>query len=172
LTCAVVPATLADDGFIRECLVGPPAARVDFRQKMRGAIVNENEHPVVDSSWKLAAAPRIFDLAALAGPLENTAVPIHFYVYSDADRNVQFWLGATGGIRLIVDGNCILTNPAARPCTPDEDKSPKFTLRKGWHDLMLTVTRTTGPWQFCLRLRNETGGPPEGLAYSARRPWK
>jgi hypothetical protein len=172
-TSAIVAATRADDGFVRACLVGPANVKYDPKQQMRNGVFDEREEPAADAAWKLATTDRIFDLADAAGKAENAAVPIHLYVYSDADRTVQFWLGASGPVRLAVDGGGHYASPALRSaCTPDEDKTPKIGLRRGWHHIMVTIARSTGPCQLCLRIRSESGAAPEGIYYSAQRPWK
>jgi len=46
------------------------------------------------------------------------------------------------------------------------------TLQKGWNALLLKVTQDTGTWQFCLAIRNATGGKLTGLQIRAKEPAK
>ena len=43
-------------------------------------------------------------------------------------------------------------------------------LREGWNALLLKVTQYTGPWQFCLRIRNGKGARLPGLRVRAAPP--
>jgi hypothetical protein len=43
-------------------------------------------------------------------------------------------------------------------------------LHKGWNTLLLKITQFTGPWEFCLRIRDGSGGKITGTKVQATPP--
>jgi hypothetical protein len=158
-----IAGTAVGEGFLPEFLIGAKREQID-PTKLQDPLVDENLHPARGDQWKAVKTEGVFDLNQIVGPLTNAAASAHLYLFSDADRTVQFWIGSDDGVRLAVNGKAVHVNPAFRGVQADQDKV-KAPLRQGWNDVMLTIAQGGGGWGFCLRLRDEQGGPPVGLRY-------
>jgi len=114
--------------------------------------------------------PWMFDLqAALRG--QRKAGYARTWVYSDTRQAARIEFGTDDGNKLWLNGKLVHADAAGGPATPGEHKVP-VTLQKGWNALLLKVTQDTGTWQFCLAIRNATGGKLTGLQIRAKEPAK
>lgn len=163
----VVPAT---DEFVHEFLIGE--ARKTDPLKLDKPVFDEKAHPRIDEHWRYARADERVDLVKIAGPMETAAVPAHLYVHADAERVVQLWLGSDDGARVAVNGKLEHVSPGSRAYAADQEKIANVHLKKGWNDVMITISQMSSEWEFSLRIRGESGGTPEGISYSAEAPAK
>ena len=114
--------------------------------------------------------PWIFDLqATLRG--QRAAGYARTWVHSDTRQPARIEFGTDDGNKLWLNGKLVHADAAGGPATPGEHKVP-VTLQKGWNALLLKVTQDTGTWQFCLAVRDATGGKLTGLRIQAREPAK
>ena len=112
--------------------------------------------------------PWMFDLqAALRG--QRKAGYARTWVHSDKQQAARIEFGTDDGNKLWLNSRLVHADAAGGPATPGEHKVP-VTLQKGWNALLLKVTQDTGTWQFCLAIRNATGGKLEGLQIRATEP--
>jgi len=169
LAFTATPGRPSSGFFLTQFLIGKAVQNID-PLKLSDPYYDEKSQPARGSAWSFAESESgCFNLLELVGPLNNSVVAAHVYVYSDADRNAQLWLGSDDGIRAALNGQPIHANPATRGCAPDQDKI-KIKLNKGWNPLMLTIAQGGGGWGFYCRLMDENGAAPKGLSYSADNP--
>ncbi len=169
LAFTATPGRPSSGFFLTEFLIGKAVQNID-PLKLSDPYYDEKAQPTRGSAWSYAESESgAFNLLELVGPLNNSVVAAHVYIYSDAERNAQLWLGSDDGIRAALNGQPIHINPATRGCAPDQDKI-KIKLNKGWNALMLTISQGGGGWGFYCRLMDENGAAPKGLSYSADNP--
>ncbi len=127
----------------------------------------EPEQPAGKATWKLAPVtikagrPGIVDLLAALGG-ENRAGYARVWVYSAKQQAARVQLGTDDGHKLWLNGKLISKANRGGAAVADEFKT-NIELKSGWNALLLKVTQDTGPWEFCLRIRNASGGKLDGL---------
>jgi len=112
--------------------------------------------------------PWMFDLRAALGG-QRKAGYARTWVHSASEQPARIEYGTDDGNKLWLNGKLVHADAAGGAAVPGEHKVP-ITLQKGWNALMLKVTQDTGTWQFCLAIRNATGGKLEGLQIRATEP--
>jgi len=111
-----------------------------------------------------------FDLTALGKDSKSVAVRAFVNVYSPIVQNVQLWVGSYNGVRVVVNGVVVHTKAIQRDFAADEDRIKPVLLKKGWNAVLLTLTRTSGPAGFSLKIKDDRGeSPPPGLSTSVER---
>jgi len=107
------------------------------------------------------ARPWMLDLqAALSG--ERRVAYARTWVFSEKEQPVRVEFGTDDGNKLWVNGALVSQADRGGAAVPGDFKA-SLTLRRGWNALLLKVIQDTGPWEFCLRIRNASGGRLEGL---------
>ena len=142
-------------------------------------VVDKNIKPSAGDKWKLVESIWPTPDGEVGGIGLNECVGGYnkvthacVYVFSDADRKVQLWGGSSSGIKMIVNGKVIHTDPASsgQPYIPDTAKVKDVSLVKGWNTVILAIANDGGWWTFTLRIRDEQGNVPTGLSYKAELP--
>lgn len=170
LAFAPLPGRPLNGELLQELLVGEVRQNVAL-QSVQSAQLDENVRPVCGPQWRHAEVESgLFDFGELVGGLNNALVHAHAYVFSDAARAVQVWVGSDDGARVVVNGAPVFSVPATRGCSPDQDKIKGVKLKQGWNSLLLAVWNGGGVWQGCVRIMDEDGNPPRGVSYSADSP--
>lgn len=138
------------------------------------ATVFAPEQPDGQAAWRPLPAgnradkPGMLDLfAALGG--ERRAGYVRTWVHSETAQPVRIELGTDDGHKLWLNGRLIAEANRGGAAVPGEFKVAT-ELRAGWNPLLLKVTQDTGPWEFCLRIRQPDGGRLEGLRLQAIPP--
>ncbi len=92
----------------------------------------------------------------------------HAFVYSPHDRPVVFHLGATQGVRIILNQQDVFTRNDHQPAQPSQYRiATRF--RSGWNNLLVKVSRLYGDWGFYLEITDPAGRPIPELKVSLRR---
>jgi len=112
--------------------------------------------------------PWMLELHPLFGGLDR-ACYVRTWVHADEARPALLEFGTDDGSKVWLNGKLVHADGTGGAATPGEHKVAA-TLRKGWNALMLKVTQYSGPWQFCLRIRDAKGGPLTGLRVRAAPP--
>ena len=114
------------------------------------------------------ARPWMLDLlAAFSG--DHRVAYARTWVFSPKEQPARIEFGTDDGNKLWLNGQLIHQADRGGAAVAGEFK-PAVTLRQGWNPLLLKVIQDTGPWEFCLRVRNATGGKLDGLRYQANPP--
>lgn len=158
---------------LQEFLLGPVREGIDPTSVLNDDPPGTAElKPSENQAWRTVRSETgVFDLSALAGNFGNAAISAHVYVYSEADRTAQLWVGSDDGIKVHVNGAAVHTNATMRGAVPDNDKIPNLKFVKGWNRILLTITQGGGGWGFCARIVDDSGNPPKGLSYVAASPF-
>jgi len=123
--------------------------------------------------WKLLSIssgerPWTMDLAKAVGGA-NRAAYVRTWVYSDADQPARIEFGTDDGHKLWLNSQLVHADAKGGSARPAEYKV-NARLGKGWNALLLKVTRRTGHWKFCLRIRRPDGSQLPGLRAQAVPP--
>lgn len=119
------------------------------------------------SAWRLAAANEgVVDLRA-ALPTRERDVVAYAALRLDVSRPTKLLLllGASDGVRVLLDGEAIDVRDEARPMREDDHVVP-LVVREGVHTLALRLRVSTGPWLVRARLVDEAFRPPEAVRSS------
>lgn len=171
LTFTAMPGVPLSGDLISACLVARPVEGVEFKSALDAPRISQQERPAAGARWSLLEAQNgIFNLADRFGPLNNAAVVAHVYLYSDAARKVQLWCGSDDGIRIIVNGTIVHDRPGTRACNVDSDKVRGVPLNEGWNSVYVVISTAGGSWEYCLRVMDENGKPPQGISFSVDDP--
>ena len=128
------------------------------------------------AEWKIlpisrtADRPWMFDLDAAVGG-QNKAGYVRTYVHSNDEQPARIEFATDDGNKLWLNGSLVHADSAGGAATPGEHKV-NVTLQKGWNAILLKVTQSTGPWQFCLAIRKPNGDKLEGLSIQPAKPTK
>lgn len=158
---------------LKEFLIGEIRKNIDPAKILDEEIVKPDAKPASGEQWKTAKSDDgTFDLNGICGNLNNALIHACTYVFSDADKTVQLWLGSDDGVRAAVNGTVVHKNPASRGVSADQDKVQNVKLRKGWNTLVLSISQGGGGCGFCARIMDEKGEKPQGLTYLGESPEK
>ncbi len=111
----------------------------------------------VDLEW--AVKPEFADGAV--HPLPGGANQVHLLrrtVSSPAPRRVVLGIGSDDGVRVLLDGEIVHDNPAARGAALDQDRV-ELEIPEGVHELVLRITDFGGACGFAFRVIEESLGP-------------
>jgi hypothetical protein len=112
--------------------------------------------------------PWLLNLAALM-PGDERCCYVRTFVQSDRDQPAQLEFGTDDGNKVWFNGKVVNESNRGGKVTPGEYKV-KVDLHKGWNTLLLKITQFTGPWEFCLRIRDGSGGKITGTKVQATPP--
>ena len=160
---------------VRECLVGEMRAGVKIADTLTAGVLDEKtlRPRAGEAGWRLMENQwSTMDITSAVKSPRDAVIHAHVYVYSDAPRHVQLWLGTNDGVRVCVNGAVVWTSTKLREMAADQDKIENVALQKGWNRLLLMLSRNGGPCEFSLRIMDEKGLKPSGLSYSALEPEK
>ncbi len=99
----------------------------------------------------------------------NRAAYARTWVFSDKAQKARIQFGTDDGHKLWVNGKLITQANRGGAAVADEFKAD-VELRAGWNAVLLKVTQDSGPWEFCLRLRDAAGGKLAGLRVQPTQP--
>jgi HEAT repeat protein len=119
-------------------------------------------------SGNQAAKPWMLDLLAAVGGDHRVAYA-RTYVYSEKAQPARIEFGTDDGNKLWLNGKLVHQVNRGGAANPGDFK-PKVDLRQGWNALLLKVIQDTGPWEFCLRIRNPAGEKLDGLRIQSGPP--
>ena len=110
-----------------------------------------------DLAW--AAKPEFVDgrVHALPGG-ENHVHLLRRRVSSPESRRVTLGIGSDDGVRVLLDGEVVHDNPAARSAALDQDRL-ELEIPAGEHELVLRITDFGGACGFAFRVIEESIGP-------------
>lgn len=100
--------------------------------------------------------PEVFDAGDDADGYAAT------YVWSPAATPARLFTGSDDGIKIWVNGRCVLRDPTPRGLTVDQDRV-NIALQKGWNLLLFKVQDYGGQWNLTARLTDRDGKPLAGL---------
>lgn len=156
-----------------EYLLSPVQKDVDMTSALQQDLIGEKTvRPAAGSKgWELVSeATGVLNFAQTFGELENAAIHAHVYVWSDADRKAQLWVGSDDGLKVVLNGAVVMSKSEVRQIEPDKDRIT-VQLKQGWNMLLFTVPTVSAGWALCARLMNERGEPPVGVSYQANSPF-
>ncbi|HEY9175358.1 MAG TPA: HEAT repeat domain-containing protein [Verrucomicrobiae bacterium] len=119
------------------------------------------------ATWKPASVatkagrPGMVDLEAAFGG-GNRVAYARTWVFSEKAQKARIQFGTDDGHKLWVNGKLITQANRGGAAVADEFKAD-VELRAGWNAVLLKVTQDSGPWEFCLRVRDAAGGKLDGL---------
>jgi outer membrane protein assembly factor BamB len=183
LKFTALPGRPVEGGLLQEFLLGETAGDkkgATAAALLDGDALDKEAKPAAGGKWKLVESVvrsrsgelgtvNLVEHTAQSDSLTHACV----YVYSDANRKVQFSLGSCTAIRIFVNGKAVHTNlnaTAPDPFAPDVDKVKDVELAKGWNTVLLSIVGSGGWRGFSLRIRDENGNAPSGLSYTAEKP--
>lgn len=104
------------------------------------------------------------DLNMLFEPNDYVVAYALNYIYSAADRKVQFRLGSEDGVKVWLNNEEVLSYEAQRSAELDSNIVP-VNLKKGWNKILIKVSDTWGSWGFYFRVTDLNGNPVEDLIF-------
>lgn len=119
------------------------------------------------ATWKPASVaakagrPGMVDLEAAFGG-GNRVAYARTWVFSEKAQKARIQFGTDDGHKLWVNGKLITQANRGGAAVADEFKAD-VELRAGWNAVLLKVTQDSGPWEFCLRVRDAAGSKLDGL---------
>jgi hypothetical protein len=181
LVFTVLPGRPVAEGLLQEFLIGETREKIDAKTVLDEDVVDRNLKPAAGETWKVVESVwattggelGAFNLNDLLSVDWNHLTHACVYVYSGADRKVQLWAGTRNGLKIIVNGKTLYTQPKQSnrdPGLADTDKVKDVPLVKGWNTVLIPIAQGAGWWGFSLRIRDENGNVPTGLSYSAEKP--
>lgn len=84
------------------------------------------------------------------------------YVWAPAATPARLLTGSDDGIKIWVNGRCVLRDPTPRGLIVDQDRV-NMALEKGWNLLLFKVQDYGGQWNLTARLTDRSGRPLAGL---------
>jgi hypothetical protein len=108
------------------------------------------------------------DLGAALRPAREVAAYALAAVDSPREQRVQLWAGASGAVKVWVNGALALSDAAYHPARPDQ-LGAWVTLRRGPNRILVKLSHQQGQMGFYLRLA-DAAGPLLGGGRSARLP--
>ena len=171
-----------EQGFIRHWLVLSP---IPLGQPAFDHSEN-SQKPLLDKEWfpqPLEAKPRETEKVTIDGTelfwesMETEQIlsftgeaSLHIavvYVVAESDASdLTILAGSDDSLRLILNGKEIHRAYAGRGVTPDQDRVPNVSLKKGVNALQAWVINGGGPSGLCLRFVDKAGQPVKGLRVS------
>jgi tetratricopeptide (TPR) repeat protein/transglutaminase-like putative cysteine protease len=151
-----------DDGKRGHDAVYPPEQEVDLAARYPGKVreVGWRALPPEASAWGLV------DVGASLRPAREVTAYALTAVESPRDQRVQLWAGASGAVKVWVNGALVLSDAAYH--LPRLDQLGAWvTLRRGPNRILLKLSHQQGRMGFYLRLADATGAP---LALPAAAP--
>jgi len=118
--------------------------------------------PQVDLAQAFAAAPERDRVAYLAVRIHS---PQDRSVLLDAPDMICLRMGADGGIKPFLNGNCVGRFDFLRALVIDSDRVDGLPLRRGENLLVIKLHNPSGPWRFAARLVTASGAPPRDLTF-------
>lgn len=114
---------------------------------------------------------RLWDLESAIAPGEFTAAYLRTYVFSPEAQTVHFEAGATGPLKVRLNGNLTLDECRRGPYRMG-DFSATLPLDAGWNELLVKTTHEEGAWNFSARfcLPDRTDTVP-GLKFSREKDY-
>lgn len=91
------------------------------------------------------------------------------WVFSDKVKPARIEYGTDDGNKLWFNGKIVHQANRGGAAVPGDFKAA-VELRQGWNAIVLKVIQDTGPWEFCLRIRDAAGGKLDGLRVQATPP--
>ncbi len=119
----------------------------------------------VVTAGTLAGRPEMVDLAGYLGG-ESKVGYARTWIQSEKEQAALLEVGADDEVGVWLNGKQVLNNGVPGAAVAGEDKVA-VTLKQGWNQLLVKVGQWTGPWEFCVRLRNRDGGRIEGVVADA-----
>ncbi|MCA9411844.1 MAG: hypothetical protein KC944_11590 [Candidatus Omnitrophica bacterium] len=141
----------------------PPEKEVDMDAAYQG--------PDGKVQWKqLDAEPNgRLNLLDNIHPTQGRIAYAATWLYSPKAQDVTFPMGYDDGIQAWLNGEEIYEDDRSGAIHLEE-----FTLegrlKKGWNQLLFSVSNTAGDWGLACEIRDDLGGTPEGLKVSATPP--
>ena len=108
-----------------------------------------------------AGGPVIFDLLKAVGGDERAAY-VRTWIRSEKAQDARLEIGVDDGIKVWLNGKVVVSENRGGACIPGTFKAD-LALREGWNPVLMKVTQSTGPWEFCARLAKRDGGKLEGI---------
>ncbi|HEU4384499.1 MAG TPA: DUF3857 domain-containing protein [Anaeromyxobacteraceae bacterium] len=151
-----------DEGKRGHDAVYPPEQEVDLAARYPGK--------VRQVAWRAlpaeAAAWGFVDVGATLRPAREATAYALSAVESPRDQRAQLWAGASGAVRVWVNGALALSDAAHHPARLDQ-LGAWVTLRRGPNRILVKLSHQQGRMGFYLRLADASGSP---LQLSAAAP--
>lgn len=96
-----------------------------------------------------------FDLGERFGKRDAVAY-LSTYLWSEGSQEVGLSLGSSGGVRVWVDGEEVLSYHMHGRAEPGQHRV-RLTLDGGWHELLLKSDHSAGEWKVYLDLEGDVG---------------
>jgi hypothetical protein len=138
-----------------------PEQEVNLEGRYEGLNGEVSWRPHHSGAWYVDLA-RVFDVE---GPALAFA---HLYVYAPHNRPVLLHLGATQGVRVVLNRREAFTRNDHQPARPDQ-YIIRLNLENGWNSLLLKVSRLRGDWGFYLEMTDLEGRPIPDLRVALRK---
>ncbi|RKY74549.1 MAG: hypothetical protein DRQ14_01630 [Candidatus Latescibacterota bacterium] len=96
-----------------------------------------------------------FDLGERFGERDAVAY-LSTYLWSGGSQEVELSLGSSGGVKLWVDGEEVLSYHVHGRAEPGQHRM-RLKLDRGWHQLLLKADHSAGEWKVYLDLEGDLG---------------
>ncbi|HPA47535.1 MAG TPA: hypothetical protein PK395_17340, partial [bacterium] len=108
------------------------------------------------------------DLASFFSAKDPALAYAHVYVQSPNDRPAVLHLGASEGIRILLNYQEVFMRNGLRTAVPGQHVVP-VRLQSGWNSLLLKISHLRGDWGFYLEITDPTGKPIPELKVALKR---
>ena len=126
-----------------------------------------------DVTWRTLPAEQspfgFVDLASAVSPHQDVAVYAATLLRSSKAQPIVFHLGASGAVRVWLNGKLVHEDPAQHPSRFDQ-RAFAASLLAGENGLLIKIAHATGKLGFSLRLCDDRDAPLPGLAKAAHAP--
>jgi tetratricopeptide (TPR) repeat protein len=143
-----------DEGRRGHEAVYPPEREQDLKARMPGKVRQVRWRPVPAEARRLG----FVDLGASMRPTREVTAYALAVLESPRQQRVRLHLGASGAVKLWVNGALALADSAAHPARPDQ-VAVAATLRKGPNRVLVKISQEDGRLGLYLRLATPAGAP-------------
>jgi len=143
----------------------PPETGFDPAASVPGKVREVRWRPLPPEARRAGFA----DLGTALRPVREAVVYALATVESPREQRVRVHLGASGAVKLWVNGALALSDAAYHPARLDQ-MGTAVTLRKGPNRLLLKLCQEQGRMRFALRLANPAGEPLRLAVRPAEQP--
>ncbi|HEY6104972.1 MAG TPA: hypothetical protein VIV59_03250, partial [Anaeromyxobacteraceae bacterium] len=154
-----------DEGKRGHDAIYPPEEGVDLAARYPGK--------AREVAWRAlppeASASGLVELGAALRPAREVAAYAVAAVDSPRQQRVQLWVGASGAVKVWVNGAPALSDAAYHPARPDQ-LGAWVTLRRGPNRILVKLCHQQGQMGFYLRLADAAGAPLSPAAAAPASP--
>jgi len=168
----------AQDYFIKEWLISEPFQNKDVNTRLAKDYLNSESEifPLAGETtngkvWFIYTSPdSLLDFLSEDVPIiirTNAVIYTCFYLSSDKNRTVKFYIGSDDGFSLFLNNHKIYSKDVYRSHQFSDD-IVEVNLKKGLNRLLFKVTNGTGDWRLSVKIEDVVGikhilNPPAAL---------